>query len=413
MLSGLNTDCRMRRTVFLALFLILPFLPAKAQFIWDLEHLEKVRGSLQEEPFYAKAWEALKAEADEDLDAEPLSVMMKTKTPASGDKHDYMSLARYYWPDPSKPDGLPYISRDGISNPELKELDRNRLSETADRVTTLSLAWFFSGDEKYARKATELLRVWFLNEDTKMNPNLEYAQMVPGRDNGKGRCYGVLDSYSFVEMLDAVELLDTSKSFTDEDSQGIRAWFGELLDWMLTSQQGKDECSQANNHGTAYDAQVISLALHAGKDDIAREIIMEFPQKRVFTQIEPDGRQPHELRRTIAYHYSWYNLTHYIDIYLMADKLGIDIDQAESEDGRSFYKALDFLVPYLGTGGETWPYQQISGWNGVEQNLYRDLYRTATLLDTTRTDYLELFRKNARVALGDRFNLLYMNPEDK
>ena len=66
--------------------------------------------------------------------------MMKEKTPSSGDKHDYMSQARYFWPDPAKPDGLPYINRDGISNPELNKLDRNRLGTTANRITTLALA---------------------------------------------------------------------------------------------------------------------------------------------------------------------------------------------------------------------------------------------------------------------------------
>ena len=43
----------------------------------------------------------------------PWSVMDKQHVPPSGDKHDYMSLGPYWWPDPDKPDGLPYIRRDG------------------------------------------------------------------------------------------------------------------------------------------------------------------------------------------------------------------------------------------------------------------------------------------------------------
>ena len=139
----------MKKILLTSFFLALALVTAGAQSIWDLGRLEEVKANLGN-PSYAKAWAALKAEADKDLEAEPLSVMIKSRTPASGDKHDYMSLARYYWPDPSKPDGLPYINRDGVSNPELNELDRNKLSATADRVSTLSLAWFFTGDEKYA-----------------------------------------------------------------------------------------------------------------------------------------------------------------------------------------------------------------------------------------------------------------------
>ena len=217
-----------------------------------------------------------------------------------------MSQARYYWPDPTKPNGLPYINRDGVSNPELNKLDRNRLGKTAGRITTLALVWYFSGEEQYARKATELIRVWFLNKDTRMNPNLEYAQMMPGHNNDKGRCYGLIDTYSFIEMLDAVALLEQSKAFTTQDSKQLKKWFSKLTDWMLASPQGKEEAASANNHSVAYDAQIIAFALYTGNKKLAQEIINDFPQKRIFPQIAPDGRQPHELQRTLAFHYSQY-----------------------------------------------------------------------------------------------------------
>ena len=92
----------------LALLLLAPC--TQAQSIWDATHLANVKQSIHE-PFYATAYQALQAEADKLLDVQPLSVMMKEKVPASGNKHDYMSQARYYWPDPTKPDGLPYVSR--------------------------------------------------------------------------------------------------------------------------------------------------------------------------------------------------------------------------------------------------------------------------------------------------------------
>ncbi|WP_300703049.1 alginate lyase family protein [Bacteroides sp.] len=392
----------------LALLLLTPC--TQAQSIWNPTHLANVKQSIHE-PFYATAYEGLKAEADKLLDVQPLSVMMKEKTPASGDKHDYMSQARYYWPDPSKPDGLPYISRDGESNPELNKLDRNRLGATANRVTTLALAWYFSGEEKYAQKATELIRTWFFNKDTRMNPNLEYAQMIPGHNGGKGRCYGVLDSYSFVEMLDAVKLLETSKSFTTKDAKELKAWFGKLLNWILTSPQGQEESRQANNHSTAYDAQVIAIALYTGNLKVAREVINSVPAKRIFTQIEPDGSQPQELRRTLAFGYSQYNLTHLLDIFCMAQKIDLKIDDATSADGRNFYKAMDFLAAYVGKDVKDWPYQQISEWDYKQQEFCKDLYRTS-LLNPTRKDYLRLAQAHRIIDWADRFNLLYVQPTE-
>ena len=388
----------------LALLLLAPC--TQAQSIWNPTHLANVKQSIHE-PFYATAYEGLKSEADKLLDVQPLSVMMKEKTPASGNKHDYMSQARYYWPDPSKPDGLPYITRDGESNPELNKLDRNRLGATANRVTTLALAWYFSGEEKYAQKATELIRTWFFNKDTRMNPNLGYAQMIPGHNGGKGRCYGVLDSDSFVEMLDAVKLLETSKSFTAKDAKELKAWFGKLLNWILTSPQGQEESRQANNHSTAYDAQVIAIALYTGNLKVAREIINSVPAKRIFTQIEPDGSQPHELRRTLAFGYSQYNLTHLLDIFCMAQKIDLKIDDATSADGRNFYKAMDFLAAYVGKEVKDWPYQQISEWDYKQQELCKDLYRTS-LLNPARKDYLRLAQAHRIIDWADRFNLLYV-----
>lgn len=393
----------------LALLLLAPC--TQAQSIWNPTHLANVKQSIHE-PFYATAYEELKAEADRLLDVQPLSVMMKEKTPASGDKHDYMSQARYYWPDPTKPDGLPYISRDGLSNPELNKLDRNRLGATANRITTLALAWYFSGEERYAEKATQLVRVWFLDKATRMNPNLEYAQVIPGHNGDKGRCYGLIDSYSFVEMLDAVALLESSKAFTAKDSKQLKAWFARLTDWMLVSPQGKEEGAGANNHSVAYDAQIIAFSLYTGNVKKAQDIINVLPEKRIYPQVEPDGSQPQELRRTLAFHYSQYNLTHFIDIMLMAKKLGIDIDNATSTDGRNFYKAMDFLTPYVGKSLNEWPYQQISGWEGSVQNFCKDLYRTAIYLNPARKDYLQLYQAHRILDPKDGFNLLYVQATD-
>lgn len=375
-----------------------------AQSIWDGGHLAQVKANL-EEPAYATAYRQLIDDAERELQRQPLSVMMKEKVPASGDKHDYLSLSRYYWPDPSKPDGLPYISRDGVSNPELELLDRPKLALMANGVTTLSLAWYFSGDERYAQKATELLKVWFLNKDTRMNPNLNYAQIVPGKFNGRGRCYGVIDAYSFVEMLDAVQLLEGSKAFTPKDAKALRQWFAQFLNWILTSEQGIEEGNQRNNHATAHDVQVIAYAKFVGDKKVMEEYLSQFYEKRMLTQIEPDGSQPNELRRTLAFGYSQYNLTHIIDVFQLAHQAGY-----QPEGMALLEKAAEFLAPYMGKKVEEWPYQQISEWDYKQNEMAKDFYRLY-LLDPDRTDYLKLAKDNVVRRFADRFFLLYYTPD--
>ncbi|MBR6998558.1 MAG: alginate lyase family protein, partial [Prevotella sp.] len=375
---------------------------AGAQSLWDPSHLAYAKAHAQQ-PMLAAAISRLVGDADQALLAAAPSVMQKQTTAVSGDRHDYTSLSRYFWPDPTKPDGLPYVNRDGLSNPELDKYDRNRLSEMTSAVTTLSLAWYFTDREAYAQKATELLRTWFLNRATRMNPHLRYAQMVPGVNGGRGRCYGLIDSYSFVEMLSAVKLLEQSKAFTRRDAQQLKAWFAQLLQWMLTSEQGIEESRQANNHSVAYDVQLLSYALYTDNQQVARQLTDSFPSRRLQQQIAPDGSQPHELWRTLAFGYSEYNLQHCIDFCQLARQASTMPTLATLE------KAADYLAQYLGKDVQAWPHQQISDWEGKQQELCRDLYRL-WLLDGQREDYRRLVDKHLVKQFADRFFLLYYRP---
>ena len=264
--------------------------------IYAAEKLAKVKEKA-DSPLYAPAVKTLLRDADKALKMTPPSVMDKTMTADSGDKHDYMSMGPYWWPDPSKPDGLPYIRKDGQRNPELDKLDRNKLGDMSKAVTTLGLAYYFSGDEKYAQKAVDFLNVWFLDAKTKMNPHLTYGQTIPGKNKGMGRGAGMIDIYSFTEMIDAMTLMENSKAFTPKVKKGMKEWFTRLVEWMQTSPVAAEEQRAKNNHGLAYDVQLTAYALYTGNQDLAMKTIQEFPEKRLFAQIEPDGKQPLELAR--------------------------------------------------------------------------------------------------------------------
>ncbi len=342
--------------------------------IWNMQSIDNAKSLNSEAAKYVIR------EADKYLTTKLVTVMDKPMTPPSGDKHDYMSMGRYWWPDPKKVDGLPYIRKDGVVNREIDKLDRMPLSKMERSVYLLSLAYYLTNDENYAAKAVENLRIWFINKETKMNPNMNFGQTIPGRKEGKGRGEGVLDTYSFVEMLDGVELLKTSKSFKKKDREELNNWFTTYLDWMLTSEIGNEERSAKNNHGTAYDVQVARYALFVGKEDLTRNIIDQFPAKRLFKQIEPDGSQPLELARTTAFGYSVYNITHFLDMCAIANTLNINLLDSKSEDGRCIVKAIDFLLPFIGKQVTDFPFKQIKDWDSVQQKLRWQLYRVDKML---------------------------------
>jgi hypothetical protein len=297
----------------------------------------------------------------------PVSVINKDRVPPSGDIHDYFSIGRYYWPDPTTPDGLPWIIRDGVVNPDVVSLPNQQdLEKLTTWVDALSLAYTFTGDERFAMQAGVLLRTWFLAPDTRMNPNLNYAANFPGHADGQS--YGIIDTALFGRLVDNIGLIEHSPSWSDDDQAGIREWMSQYLDWLLTSPLGQMEGQAPNNHGTWYDVQVVALARFTGRDDVAQQVLQESVGKRIATQIAPDGRQPEELTRTTSLHYSMYNLTALCDLASLAATMYLDLWHAQTSDGRSIRGAIDFVLPYV-LGQENWPYPQINTFSLTEFDL--------------------------------------------
>lgn len=334
-----------------------------AQQVASTERLAFAKANLKTVENGQTVYKALIRNAEKEMNRVLRPVTEKSIIAASGDKHDYVSMGPYWWPDPSKPDGLPYMRKDGQRNPEIKNLDRYKIDELTKNVRALAYAYYFSGEDKYAYKAVEGLKLWFLDEKTKMNPNMNYGQMIPGRNEGKGRAEGIIDTYSFVEMVDCIKILSTSKAMKSKDYEALKKWFSDYMDWLLTSEIGLDEYGAKNNHGLAYDIQVTAYAIFTERYDVADKFIGEFAENRLFKQIEPDGSQPLELARTIALHYSIFNIEHAMDMSDLAKARGVDLFSATSSDGRSISKAIDFIRVYLGKPQSEFPYEQIKEWD--------------------------------------------------
>ena len=355
------------KTIAIALLFSLVFKYVNAQtpkvFLVKPARLVEVKARIKAGDAVSRSWEtSLRKEANKYLVEKEPSVMDKNQVPQSGDKHDYMSLAPYYWPDPANPNG-PYIRKDGQRNPEIYGInDHKAVDDMSKAVKNLCLAYYLLDDEAYAKKASAFLHVFFLDAATKMNPNMKYAQAVKGVNDGRGT--GILDTRSFADVVSAVGLLEGSKSWTSNDNEQLKAWFAQYLDWMKTSKGGQDEHNAKNNHGIWFDTQMLSIGLYLGKDEYVKEYLKS-TLARIDVQQETDGRQPLELLRTTALGYSTFCLQAWFTAANLADNVGVDIWNYTTKDGKGIKKALDWLLPYA-MGEKTWTYQQIHAYKNIE-----------------------------------------------
>ncbi|MEZ7196771.1 alginate lyase family protein [Pseudodesulfovibrio karagichevae] len=332
------------------------------------------------------AMAALKASADAAMLVPVEPVTAKGRSGSGLPVREYRSLAPYWWPDPKSRTGLPYVRRDGERNPEADSdrYDRKRLTRMAMTVRTLALAWYFTGNQLYAARASAHVRAWLCAPATRMVPNLEHAQMRPGLDQGNRT--GIIETAALIPVCDAIRLLEPSKAWTGEDSRRAREWFGKYLFWLLRSEQGRAEAAALNNHGTWFDAQVAAFALFRGDRELAREVAGMAGNRRIATQILPDGSMPRELARTRPRHYTFFNLEALMVLASVGERCGLDLWHWATPTGQSIRRALDRNGPHLD------PADPLSGTGADDFDPYPyvPLFRRAALVynDTRYLDYL-------------------------
>ncbi|MBD5780699.1 alginate lyase family protein [Pelagicoccus sp. NFK12] len=289
------------------------------------------------------------------------SVTSNERLPPSGDMRSYYSTGPYWWRNPDTPDGLPYIRRDGQFNPERDLVsDRPQLHALVQDTWTLAIAYTATGKQAYARHAEEMLRVWFIDDETRMLPNLNHAQAIPGVTDGRGT--GIIDTLVFVELVDALKLLELSYTWKPAERSAIKSWFSEYLDWLSSHPNGLDERAAKNNHGTAYDLQQLAIADYLGEIKLAFEIIERVKTQRIDTQITGTGEQPLEFARTRSWSYCTENLEHFARIAAIALDYRVNLFEYQNPAGGSLRKALEFLLPHACDPAATWPGKQVTEW---------------------------------------------------
>lgn len=297
-----------------------------------------------------KEWVLQKAE--EALRA-PVRHITDVQCPRSeGGIHDYYSNGDYWWPNPDTQDGLPYIQRDGETNPENFNEHREIMRHMRKNVVYLTSGYILSGDEKYAEFAVTHLKEFFLDKETYMAPNLSYAQAILGVCPGRG--VGIIDTLHLVDVVFAVERLKNSNSMSEEVYYGIKKWFAQYLGWMLTDENGIEEMTMDNNHAVCFFVQAAAFALFTD-NEIMADFCRQYFKKGLLVQQASDGSFPRETGRTKPYNYSIFIVDNMVNLCQLLSKPEDDLWEYVTEDGKSIQKAVDFITPYI-LDKSKWPY---------------------------------------------------------
>lgn len=288
-------------------------------------------------------------------------IIEKDIVPLSGDKRDFVSLSRYWY----KTESGELEVRDGEINPEEKNYpDSEKLSKIITNIFVTSFAARFTknqdGRKRFSGHAVSTLKAWFVDEETRMTPSFEFAQMRPGETTGN--FWGIIEGSSLVHVIEGVNNLKACGLIDSDTLTGVEGWFNQYLDWLLTSEKAigkkdaenekerKGEKGIPNNHATFYDVQVAYIADFLGKSDLVKET-MEGAKERIKSQIKPDGEMPEETKRAIPYDYQLFNLYGFSKLAILAQKYGVDLWNWRTEDGRGLQTAFEYFTEQLKRAG--------------------------------------------------------------
>lgn len=325
--------------------------------------------------------------ADRNLHERPVTVTAFHSERSAGGLHDFYSEGDYWWPDSLNPEG-PYVQRDGQTNPENFVAHRHAMIRFSTLVANLTSAYLLTKDRKYIDAALVHIRAWFINEETKMNPNLLYAQAIKGITTGRG--IGIIDTIHLIEVVQSLLQMEKYGLLTDEDLKGTRQWFSEYLIWLTTHPNGKTEMNAQNNHGTCWVMQVAIFARYTGNREILQFCTDRYKTVLLPDQMATDGSFPRELRRTKPYGYSLFNLDAMATVCRILSTEEDNLWTYTTPDGKNIQKGIDFMLPFVMNKSlwkyrpdvmywDEWPVAQpflFFGSMGLKNRAYLETWRT-------------------------------------
>ncbi|WP_346316031.1 alginate lyase family protein [Chitinophaga sp. YIM B06452] len=292
------------------------------------------------------------AKAEWAMQQQPVTVTAARSARSAGGIHDFYSEGDYWWPNPASADS-PYIQKDGQTNPDNFVAHRQAMVRFSRVVGALAAAYVAEGKKEYLEHARKHILAWFVSDGTRMNPNLQYAQAIKGRATGRG--IGIIDTVHFIEIAQALRIMEKAGVLRDADLAAVKSWFAAYLRWMTEHPYGKDEMNAKNNHGTCWVMQVAAFSAFLEDKQWTDFCIRRYKEVLLPNQMAEDGSFPLELRRTKPYGYALFNLDAMATVCQILSTPENDLWKYTAEAGKTIGKGVAYMYPYVEDKGK-WPF---------------------------------------------------------
>ncbi len=293
------------------------------------------------------------------LDEPYYNVMMKPRGLVRNiNRHNYVSLATYYHPNPNTESGLPYIQKDGYANPEGEKFDKDKLRKTAYICYYELLLYYLTDNVKYYEDAKKRILTFFVDSKTKMLPNMNHAQMIRGVNMGRG--IGIIDfsanfSYTLILLHSLYKMNKIEIKFYDK----FKRWLSAYLDWLEYSDIALEERDSKNNHGIMYDFLKLVLYRIFNKKKEIKSLVYSFIDQRLQNSFAEDGSMPLELARTKSISYSLMGFKGIFDFAHLLDDYDLyDLNWYYKKVNFEIKNGFNFLLQHL-VISEDWKYSQV------------------------------------------------------
>jgi hypothetical protein len=144
---------------------------------------------------------------------------------------------------PSAWTACPYIGRDGKVNPDVRSLNGpGAINSVGQFALYGSIAFATNRNVMYSQGVVKAIDTFFLDPTSKMNPNVNFGQMVrgPGPEHQNGTFTGILDIRGLVKVINGIFILKSggSSEWNNAKDQDMRSWVQEYARWLEESKIG-------------------------------------------------------------------------------------------------------------------------------------------------------------------------------